>query len=364
MHVPCLKLSPCGRLFPRIFFVVLALVLASIAVPAARGAGERPPTISLDQIKPGMTGVAYTIFAGDKIEKFDIVVIGVLPNLFGPKQSVILVQLKGDKVEHTGVVAGMSGSPVYIDGKLAGALSLKFGVFATEPLGGVTPIEDILSMPREIIRPPKALTLVRRRRRMSERLPRCRRLRHRLRPEWPTAALSGAGAFTPSRRGVGRLSRTDCPAVGFSGFAPATLRQYSADWMPYGMVATAGGTAPPEADDSNIVPGAMVRMVLVEGDISISAACTVTAMIGDRVYACGHPLFGLGASDMPLARGRMLTTLASDLNSTKMVNAGGVIGTLTAERATAVMGRVGASPQMIPVDLTVVTPGGERQFHV
>ena len=160
MHVRCLKLSPCGRLFPRIFFVVLALVLGSIAVPAARGAGERPPTISLDQIKPGMTGVAYTIFAGDNIEPFDIEVIGILPNLLGPKQSIILVQLHGEKAEHTGVVAGMSGSPVYIDGKLAGALSLKFGVFVKEPLGGVTPIENILSIPSdENPANPKALSV-------------------------------------------------------------------------------------------------------------------------------------------------------------------------------------------------------------
>jgi hypothetical protein len=104
-------------------------------------------------------------------------------------------------------------------------------------------------------------------------------------------------------------------------------------------------------------------MVLVQGDISMSAACTVTAVREDRVYACGHPLFGLGASDMPLARGRTLTTLASDFNSTKIVNAGGVIGTLTEDRLTAVMGRIGPAPQMIPIDLTVVTPAGEKQFH-
>ena len=109
-----------------------------------------PPTIPLDQIKPGMTGVGYTIFAGDQIEKFDLEVLGILPNLIGPRQSIILVQLKGPHVEHTGVVAGMSGSPVYIDGKLAGALSLKFGQFNKEPLAGVTPIQDILSCPPEM----------------------------------------------------------------------------------------------------------------------------------------------------------------------------------------------------------------------
>ncbi len=91
-----------------------------------------------------MQGYAYTIFAGDQVEKFDLEVIGIMPNFLGPRQTIILVQLKGPKVEHTGVVAGMSGSPVYFEGKLAGALSLKFGVFTKEPIGGVTPIEDII----------------------------------------------------------------------------------------------------------------------------------------------------------------------------------------------------------------------------
>ena len=366
MHVSCFKLSPCRRLFPRLFFVVLALALGSIAVPAAHGAGERPPIIPLDQIKPGMTGVAYTIFAGDKIEPFDIEVIGVLPNLLGPKQSIILVQLHGEKAEHTGVVAGMSGSPVYIDGKLAGALSLKFGVFVKEPLGGVTPIENILSIPSdESATNPKTLSV---HSTVADNggSPAATGLASSLassfggqKPRYPVPAnyaqLAGAS-------GDAYLEPIASPLV-FSGFAPATLRQYAADWTPYGMVATAGGTAPPEADDSKIVAGDMVSMVLVQGDISMSAACTVTAIIEDRVYACGHPLFGLGASDMPLARGRTLTTLSSDFNSTKIVNAGGVIGTLTEDRSTAVMGRVGPSPQMIPVDLTVVTPAGEQQFH-
>src|SRR6202158_4409099 len=103
-------------------------------------------TIPVDQVQPGMQGYAYTIFAGDQVEKFDLEVIGVMPNFLGPKQSIILVQLKGPKVEHTGVVAGMSGSPVYIDGKLAGALSLKLGVFTKEAIAGVTPIADLFSL--------------------------------------------------------------------------------------------------------------------------------------------------------------------------------------------------------------------------
>jgi hypothetical protein len=338
--------------------------MVAVTAPAIRAAGDQPPILPLDQVKPGMTGVAYTIFAGDKIEPFNVEVVGILPNLMGPRQSIILVQLHGEKAEHTGVVAGMSGSPVYVDGKLMGALSLKFGVFVKEPLAGVTPIEDILSIPTGDPTTPKTLSV---RSTIADNtepaafrdvgaasLDSTRESPHYPIPQkWAQVAGASGDAF---------LEPIASPLV-FSGFAPATLRQYAGEWAPYGMVASAGGTAPAESDDAKVVPGDMVSMVLVQGDISMSAACTVTAVTENRVYACGHPLFGLGASDMPLARGRTLTTLASDFNSTKIVNAGGVIGTLTEDRLTAVMGRIGPAPQMIPVDLTVVTPAGEKQFH-
>src|SRR4030088_2057753 len=133
-------------LIPASFTRILLLgVLVSLLAPALFAAD--PEIFPLSQVKPGMKGEALTIFAGDQIEKFDLVVIGVMPNFLGPKESVILVQLTGPKVEHTGVVAGMSGSPVYFDGKLAGALSLKLGTFTKEPIGGVTPIEDIFHPP-------------------------------------------------------------------------------------------------------------------------------------------------------------------------------------------------------------------------
>src|SRR5690242_15396663 len=143
----CLKSLSSKHRFRHLLCAIVILAAGSTVAPTLRAAGEQPPILPLDQVKPGMTGVAYTIFAGDKIEPFNIEVVGILPNLMGPKQSIILVQLHGEKAEHTGVVAGMSGSPVYVDGKLMGALSLKFGVFVKEPLAGVTPIEDILSIP-------------------------------------------------------------------------------------------------------------------------------------------------------------------------------------------------------------------------
>src|SRR6266481_1660917 len=143
MHVnrsgrPARLSSSCKRM-------LLAALLVCLLAPALFAAD--PEIFPLSQVQPGMKGEGYTIFAGDQIEKFDLVVLGVMPNFLAPKQSIILVQLLGPQVEHTGVVAGMSGSPVYIEGKLAGALSLKLGQFAKEPLAGVTPIENILSLP-------------------------------------------------------------------------------------------------------------------------------------------------------------------------------------------------------------------------
>src|ERR1700732_2897001 len=124
----------------------LALIATQFSVVSHAQSNEILP---LDQVRAGMQGYAFTIFAGDQVEKFDLEVIGVMPNFLGPRQSIILVQLKGPKVERTGVVAGMSGSPVYLDGKLAGALSLKLAIFTKDPIAGVTPIEDVVHPPAQ-----------------------------------------------------------------------------------------------------------------------------------------------------------------------------------------------------------------------
>src|SRR5271163_1919473 len=145
-----------ARLISR--YVILTATLALAAVPSLFPLRAQAPTtteiIPVSEVRAGMKGYAYTIFAGDQVEKFDLEVIGVMPNFLGPRQSIILIELKGPKVEHTGVVAGMSGSPVYLEGKLAGALSLKLGIFTKEAIAGVTPIEDVLRPPTEA--PPAA----------------------------------------------------------------------------------------------------------------------------------------------------------------------------------------------------------------
>ena len=340
-------------------FVRVALVVAALIFAAASSLPAQQTTeiLRLNEIKPGMKGVAYTIFAGDTIEPFELEVIGVLPNLLGPKQSIILVQLKGAKVEHTGVVAGMSGSPVYIEGKLAGALSLKFGIFTKEPLAGVTPIENVM----EAGAGAAATATVREEKDNAE----AQRTQRSAEEEIPMAGAVAVPAGVAERVGLSGgayLEPIETPLV-FAGFHRAAVERFQNALAPYGMVAVQGGTAEAKADDGEVKPGDMVSMVLVKGDLSIQASCTVTMRVGDTIYVCGHPIFGFGPVEMPLARGRVLTTLSSDLNSVKIVNAGGVIGTVTQDRLTAVTGRIGAAPRMIPVELTFATPAGEKTYR-
>jgi hypothetical protein len=321
------------------FRQLLSLFSLAALLLAAPLWSDTPPNsaevIPVDQIRPGMQGCAYTVFTGDQAEKFDLEVLGVMPNFLGPKQSIILVQLKGPKVEHTGVVAGMSGSPVYIEGKLAGALSLKLGIFTKEPIAGVTPIQDVLHPDAQAGLSSMAAQQY---------------------------ALPSDALARNTLPGGTSLQPIETPLV-FSGFQPAVLQQFAGELQGYGFVAAQGGTAAPQPDDGKLTAGAMAGMVFVSGDASINSACTVTAVQGDRVFLCGHPLMNLGDIAMPMARSHVVLTLSSDLASTKVVNMGGTIGTITSDHLTAVTGKLGPAPTMIPLDLTVVSQLGEKKLH-
>lgn len=317
----------------------LSLLLATLlfscgSLSCAATPEDSTEIIPLSQIHTGMQGYAYTIFVGDQVEKFDLEVIGIMPNFLGPKQSIILVELKGPKVEHTGVVAGMSGSPVYFDGKLAGALSLKLGIFTKEAIAGVTPIEDILNPPTQSAATNNP-------------------------QQFPLAANALSQGGLP---GGAALESIETPLV-FSGFEPSAVQQFSTQLQSFGFVATQGGTAPAAPDDKHLSAGDMAGMVLVQGDASINSACTVTAVRGDRVYLCGHPFLNFGDVQLPMARSRVVTTLSSNLASTKIVNIGGPIGTITGDHLTAVTGKLGEAPKMVPFDVTFVAAGGEKKLH-
>jgi hypothetical protein len=323
-----------ARLFHGLAYFLL-FVAVLIGLPAATAAQQSNEILPLSQVHEGMQGYAYTVFAGDQVEKFDLVVLGVMPNFLGPKQSIILVELKGPKVEHTGVVAGMSGSPVYLDGKLAGALSLKLGVFTKEAIAGVTPIEDILHPPEQAA---------------------------------GTSASGGQFSLPNNTLAQGGLPNgaalqpIETPLV-FSGFQPSALQPFSAQLQSFGFVAAQGGSAEARPEDGKLAAGDMAGMVLVQGDASINSACTVTAVRGDQVYLCGHPFLNFGDVQMPMARSRVVTTLSSDLASTKIVNMGGSIGTITGDHLTAVTGKLGAPPAMIPLDITFASGSAEKKLH-
>ena len=349
-----------------LFASAIALLLL-ISTPGS--ATDKPEIFPVSDVRPGMHCTAFTIFSGDQIEKMDADVVGVLYNAFGPKVDIVIIELKGEKPEHTGVVAGMSGSPVYIDGKLLGALSLKLGIFNKEAIAGVTPIGYMLDVENQLEAPANPASSAAQALLSAD-----------------SAAMGNASALSrddfnspasasfsrvnlpadiSDRSGLGRgnyLVPIETPLI-FSGFSAQTLAQFAPQLSALGLTAMAGGTTEPSADESKIVPGDMVGMDLMRGDLSLSAGCTVTIIHDGHVFACGHPLFGFGKVSLPLSRGHVVLTLASSMASTKVMNSGGEIGTLTQDRTSAVMGVLGPSPQLIPMDVDLHTPSSQKAYH-
>jgi hypothetical protein len=342
-------------------FLLACLILVSF-LPAR--AADGPPIFPVNDVKQGMKGVAYTIFDGDQIEKVDLEVIGVLHNAIGPKQDVILVRLLGDKVQQTGVVAGMSGSPVYVDGKLLGALALKLGTFTREAIAGVTPIADMLEVEkaaaspvpaRPALRPhepPRATTSEAPGQVAGEEFA-ASEPRVPLPTDFAQQVAAGSGQF---------LVPIETPLVA-TGLYPETLARFGGEFSRWGMAVMEGGTAAATPEDADLKPGEMVGIDLIRGDLSLSSGCTVTTVEGPDILACGHSLFGFGSVGIPLSRAHVLMTLASAAASTKIITTGGTIGTLKQDRQTAVMGVLGAGPPMIPVDLTLETGTEEKKYH-
>lgn len=329
--------------------VYLALAALSCILPLSVLASDSAPvkTISIDDIHSGMRGVAYTVFEGTQPEAMDVEVLGVLRDMNGPKSDLILVRLHGKKVEYTGVVAGMSGSPVYFDGKLAGALSYRIGEFSKEPIAGVTPIGEMLEI-NALDRRPETLT---------------------------TTAHSGAhvpsktsGPAEPSQVAApdyaSLMKPIGAPLV-FSGFSEETVHQFASQFGSAGIVPVmgAGSVTTNVKQPETIEPGSAVSAVLVRGDMGIAATCTVTYMDPQRLLACGHPLLQYGMVDMPMTKANVLATLPSPANAFKIVNATEPIGSFVQDRHTGIMGLFGKDPQMIPVTLSVHGGPSDKTFH-
>jgi hypothetical protein len=326
-----------------------ALLVLGVFLPCILTAQTTQATIPVDQIHTGMRGVAYTVFEGIKPESMDVEVLGVLHNVNGPKGDIILVRLHGQKVEYTGVVAGMSGSPVYLDGKLAGALAFRIGEFSKEPIAGVTPIADMLQISALDKSPAEEASAVK---------PAVSNTAGKTAaPGEGTALSSSLQSFTDY------LKPIETPLV-FNGFSEDAVRQFAPQFASAGVVPVMGaGSVSEEKQPEPLEAGSAVSAILVRGDMDIAATCTVTYIDPQRLLACGHPLLQFGAVDLPMNKAEVLATLPSPLNAFKIVNTTERAGVFVQDRHTGILGVFNKQPDMIPVTLTIRASAGTKEFH-
>lgn len=299
-----------------------------LAASAIRLVTAAPAIFPLKDIRPGQHGVGRTVFSGSRVEEFQVEILGVMQNI-GPKESVILARLKGGPLEETGVMQGMSGSPVYIDGKLAGAVALGFPL-AKEPICGIRPIEEMLRVDPQPATPIAA---------------------RRIEPRGIDA-------------GNARLEELATP-VSFSGFTAAALEHFSPEWKQLGLdprqgVSGGGDPGNKMGDPSLVQPGSMISVQLLSGDMAAGADGTVTAVDGNRIYAFGHRFLAAGATELPFARSEVLALLPNLNSSFKISTAREWMGSITEDRNNAVSGVLGRVAPMVPLELRV----GSNVYHM
>ena len=342
-----------------------AALLAFLATTALATASD--DVMPLAAVRPGMEGVGRTVFEGARVDEFGVRILGVLENALGPKQSLILARLKGGPLERTGVIAGMSGSPVFVDGKLVGAIAYAFP-FGKEPIAGITPIEEMLDA-------------------TSNTAPRSASTRFRLAWATETAAapLDRAAVAAALRRPLpsaaargfrgeplpdalaGATLRPLALPLAFSGFEPETFEWARALFSSMGFAPVMGGgsaSAERVGPVPDLAPGAAVGVSLIEGDLDLSITGTITRIDEGRVYAFGHPFYNLGPTQFPLKKAWVYSVYPSLQVSWKIAAALDAVGTMDQDRTAAVTGRLGATPRMIPFEIRLRSPrAGERTFR-
>jgi hypothetical protein len=332
-----------------VFTLVVFLSLSTLFLCAQNTVTQ--PTIPVDQIHTGMRGVAYTVFEGIKPEPMDVEVLGVLRNVNGPKGDIILVRLHGAKVEYTGVVAGMSGSPVYLDGKLAGALAFRIGEFSKEPIAGVTPIASMLEINALDKSPAEEAAATK---------PAVSSVAGKTASPGDAAASS---TLSSTQDFSNYLQPIETPLV-FNGFSEDAVRAFAPQFASAGIVPVMGaGSVSNEKQPEPLVAGSAVSAILVRGDMDIAATCTVTYIDPQRLLACGHPLLQFGSVDLPMNKAEVLATLPSPLNAFKIVNTTEEAGVFVQDRHTGIMGVFNKQPDMIPVTLAIHSTAGTKEFH-
>jgi hypothetical protein len=342
------------KLVAACFVACLSFPFLASAQAKSAPVAQNPQIIAVSQIHIGMRGVAYTVFEGVKPEAMDVEVLGVLHNANGPKGDIILVRLHGTKVEYTGVVAGMSGSPVYFDGKLAGALAFRIGEFSKEPIAGVTPIADMLEI-NALDRSPAEET--------SAIKPSVNAVADKTAAPGEAPAPPGSGQDSAGKNFANYLRPIETPLV-FNGFSEQAIQLFAGHFASAGIVPVMGaGSVSNDKQPEALEAGSAISAILVRGDMDIAATCTVTYIDPQRLLACGHPLLQFGHVDLPMNKAQVLATLPSPLNAFKIVNTTEAVGTFVQDRHTGIMGVFDRQPEMIPVTLTIHSGSGSKEFH-
>jgi hypothetical protein len=346
-------------------FAALAVALACSSLMFGQAPAPVRPKAGKVQIfkeadiKPGMKGYAWTVLVGNEPEAIPIEILGIYKNQWGPKQDVILGKM-GGKAARTNVAGGMSGSPVYIDGKLVGAVALRFSVFSPDAICGITPIELMLDVNNfDYSRP------------IDARTPGKTVAQASANANEPSDLISQVMAASSSGNFGSNLTMVPIETpLSFAGFNESTLRQFGPFLQQQGVMVAAGGasstisSAKPAAGwQTSLQPGDAVSGVMVSGDMSVSGMCTVTYNDGKHVLACGHAFFNLGPVDMPMAKAEVITTLASQYQPNKFGNATEIVGALKQDRHSAIMGELGSTADMVPVTLKVRSYGDKNEVR-
>jgi hypothetical protein len=355
----------------KVSFAAMTLTVAVLtsSAPAAtlpsKPQAGKVEIMKSSQVKPGMKGYAWTVFQGTEPEPVPIEIIGLWKNQWGPRQDVILAKM-GGKAARTNVAGGMSGSPVYIDGKLIGAVALRLSVFSPDAICGITPIELMLeindfdqSRPSDARTPDKSGA-----RKEAAEVPG---------ELLGTAVAAGAAPNLPAQSQM--MVPIETPLT-FSGFHENVLREFGPIFQQLGVTAVQGGggsaiytNKPAQGWQNSLKPGDVVSGVLVNGDMSVTGIGTVTYNDGKHVLAFGHPFFNLGPVDMPMSKGEVLMVLSSAFQPNKFANATEIVGALHQDRHSGIMGVLGQESDMIPVDVKVRSLGeknavrNQKDFH-
>jgi len=340
-------------------FVGFTLLRAQSVTEASPPSAGPVEILPLDEVRPGMQATAWTVFSGSRPEPIPVEIVGLMRNVWGPGQDIIMAKL-GGKAQRTNVAGGMSGSPVYYEGKLIGAISLRFSVFSPDAMAGITPIGLMLEI-NEFDRG----------RPLQSKLPRPdsdQTMEAAAQQVAQNAEASGLAAEIwnsvhaelPSDSYVAPI---ETPLT-FAGIGNEALQLFEGYFRKAGIVATHGGAVASSAAGSartaaagSLNPGEAIAAVLISGDMSASGVGTVTYNDGQRVLAFGHSMFNLGPVEIPMAQAEVVTVLASQFAPVKIANSASIVGALRQDRHSGIMGLLGEAAEMIPVHVKVRTFG-------